>query len=160
MEKKEGKMASFSHCFVEQKVQTRRWCNSAVSLQSISRKVLLLCQSLQEKQNWCASHPALPLFQTSLETSCFNSRCHTCSVGLCHRTHAHVAPLLLSCFLKITSGGKLHSQQARETRKQREIGQLCVFCRTMRECWTDSCWLSYSLPASVWSKLCSKLLGP
>lgn len=65
-------------------------------------------------------------------------------------------PSPFSCFLKITSGGKLHSRRAGETRQQREIGRLCVFCRTMRECWTDSCWLSYSLPALVLSKLCSK----
>lgn len=70
---------------------------------------------------------------------------------------ARTSPLSpFSCFLKITSGGKLHSRRAGETRQQREIGRLCVFCRTMRECWTDSCWLSYSLPALVLSKLRSK----
>lgn len=112
-------------------LQTHWWCDLQARC-NLFHRGFYYCVKAREKQNCCASHPALAPFPTFQGTYSFSLMQHLFDVAVLQSTHT-LPPVLFRGFLKITSG---ESFIASRQGKQGSTGKLagCVFCRTMREC--------------------------
>lgn len=105
-------------------LQTRWGCDLQACC-NLFHRGFYYCVKALEKQNCCASQPALAPFPTFQGTYSFSLMLHLFDVAVLQSTHT-LLPLLFRGFSKNNIWGRLYSQQAGETREHREIGWLYV----------------------------------